>query len=141
MLGVFFVLMARKYNFGSLREIGPGFFPIILGIVLMVLGVIIVFYSISVKGNTVYLNALHWKPIIVLSLSIFVFLAVIPNLGFILAVFSLLMISCFAYPGKRKMTELFLITVGLTMLAILVFIIGLKLPINLLPVFFIKKGM
>jgi len=134
-LGVFFVVVARKYDFGSLREIGPGFFPVILGIILILLSAAILFFSISVKGTAENLNPWHWKPVIVLSLSILVFLVLIPNFGFIIAVFSLLLISSFAYHEKRKLVELFLLTIGLTILAVIVFIIGLKLPIDLVPNF------
>ena len=41
LLGSGVVLEARRYNLGTLMHMGPGFFPIILGVILFFLGVLI----------------------------------------------------------------------------------------------------
>ncbi len=140
-LSVIFIVMSTKYDFGNLKEIGPGFFPLILGCILMVLGIAVTLISLGAKGEAVRLSRWHWKPIIVLSASILAFAITIPTLGFAAAIVILLVISSFAYTGKRKTSEFFLMTIGLTLLAVLVFIVGLKLPIDLLPAFLVKGGM
>jgi len=34
-IGAFFGIFARKYDIGTAKEIGPGYFPLILGIILV----------------------------------------------------------------------------------------------------------
>lgn len=139
-LSALFILMSAKYDFGSLKEIGPGFFPLVLGGLLMALGITVTILSLGAKGEKARLSAWHWKPIIVLPASILAFAIAIPSLGFVAAILILLALSSFAYTGKRKMSEFFLMPIGLAFLAVLVFIIGLKLPIDLLPAFLARRG-
>jgi hypothetical protein len=42
LFGLGVVIVASGYNVGSLREMGPGFFPIMLGLAMMLMGVLIV---------------------------------------------------------------------------------------------------
>jgi hypothetical protein len=66
-IGGLFAIGAQKYNVGSAARMGPGYFPMLLGIMLAVLGAAIIFYAMvhqpthSKDGEKI--GAWAWKPI------------------------------------------------------------------------------
>jgi Tripartite tricarboxylate transporter TctB family len=66
-VGGLFAIGAQKYNVGSAARMGPGYFPMLLGILLAVLGAAIIFYSMvhnpahGKDGDKV--GSWAWKPI------------------------------------------------------------------------------
>ena len=52
-LGIITVVIARDYRMGSAARMGPGYFPIYLGIIMMILGAIITFTSLKTDGRGV----------------------------------------------------------------------------------------
>ena len=51
LVGLSFSFVARTYSMGTAAKMGPGYFPFLLGLVLALLGVIVTFGSLSVKGE------------------------------------------------------------------------------------------
>ncbi len=66
-VGALFALGATKYNVGSAARMGPGYFPLLLGILLAVLGAGIIFYAMvhnPAHGKTGdKIGVWAWKPI------------------------------------------------------------------------------
>lgn len=66
-VGALFAIGATNYNVGNAARMGPGYFPLLLGILLAVLGAGIIFYSMvhnpahGVEGDKV--GSWAWKPI------------------------------------------------------------------------------
>jgi Tripartite tricarboxylate transporter TctB family len=66
-VGALFAIGATRYNVGTAARMGPGYFPLLLGILLAVLGAGIIFYSMvhnrahGKEGDKV--GAWAWKPI------------------------------------------------------------------------------
>jgi len=137
-IGAFFAVFSRKYDIGTAKEIGPGYFPLILGIVLIFLGLIVSVKSLIAHGEKVGLDMWHWRPILLLSMAIIGFAFAMPTMGFLIAVAILVAVSIFAYSGNRSLKEIFLVTVGFTTFAWLIFVVGLGLNLQVLPSIFIK---
>lgn len=137
-IGAFFAAFSWKYDIGTTKEIGPGYFPLILGIVLIFLGSLVSIKSLIAHGEKVKLEKWHWKPFLLLGLAIISFAFAMPTLGFIIAVAILVAVSIFAYSGKRRFKEILLVTIGFTAFAWLIFVVGLGLNLQVLPSIFVK---
>jgi hypothetical protein len=142
-VGAAFGFGASTYNIGSGARMGPGYFPLMLGIVLALLGAFIVFESLVVEtedGEKV--GKWAWRPlvfIIVANLAFGVLLGGLPSIGvpamgMVIAIYALTIISSLA--GKEFAWKGVLILA--TVLAIgsyIAFIWLLKLQIQVWPTF------
>jgi hypothetical protein len=128
-LGAVGMWIARDYPFGSALRMGPGYFPTVLGGMMIVFGVAVM--MMGVKNNE-KIKA-HWslRALIVLPLSPVVFGLLMEEAGFIPAMLVLIPFSAAA--GREfKVVEVALVTIGLTILSTLMFIEGLGLPYPLI---------
>ena len=50
-VGVFTVLMGQKYSLGTMARMGPGYFPFLLGIVMIVLGALYLFVETAAHDD------------------------------------------------------------------------------------------
>jgi hypothetical protein len=133
--GMFFVACGGFFCFralvdlsiGTALRMGSGYFPIMLGIVLMGLGAAIALKSIGMAD--IRLGSAPWRAIGLIVAAPVIFAVTVRGLGFApanaLAVFA----AAFA---SRRMTPLFaaLVAVGLAVFSVLVFKIALGLPLK-----------
>lgn len=130
--GIFFVVVARNYQMGTAVRMGPGYFPTMLGGLLVFLGAIVLFTSLTVKGASV--PKMSFKPIFFISLGLILFGYLLKPLGFIAAVVILVFVSAFGGHEFRA-KEVSILTVVLVIFSVLVFVKGLTLPFPLWPSF------
>ena len=130
--GIFFVVVARNYQMGTAVRMGPGYFPTMLGGIMVVLGAIVLFTSLTVKGAAV--PKMSFKPIFFISLGLILFGYLLKPLGFIAAVIILVFVSAFGGHEFRA-KEVGILTVVLVIFSVLVFVKGLTLPFPLWPSF------
>ena len=52
-IGAFALIHGTKYTIGTAARMGPGYFPRILGIMMVVIGLVLVFRSLRTKGDPV----------------------------------------------------------------------------------------
>jgi len=121
--------IARDYPFGSALRMGPGYFPSVLGGMMIAFGIAVLLMGVKnnekIKGN--------WSPraLIVLPLSTVVFGILMEAAGFIPAM--LVLIPLAALAGRDfKWLEVVPLTIGLTVLCTAGFIYGLGLPYPLI---------
>jgi putative tricarboxylic transport membrane protein len=119
------MFIARHYPFGTALRMGPGYFPRLLGGILVLFGLYVMVRGLSVRekipGN--------WsvRALIVLPLSMALFGFLMNLLGFIPALVTLIFGSAAA--GREfKFIEVLLLTLLLTALSVALFIWGLGLP-------------
>ncbi|AEG94302.1 tripartite tricarboxylate transporter TctB family protein [Ramlibacter tataouinensis] len=63
-VGAAFAWGATTYSVGDAARMGPGYFPLLLGILLAVLGVMITFQSLVVETEDGHkIGAIAWKPL------------------------------------------------------------------------------
>jgi putative tricarboxylic transport membrane protein len=121
--------MARDYPFGSALRMGPGYFPTVLSVMMILAGIWFVIKGMRssdwVQGN--------WsiRALIVLPLSTVIFGILMEEVGFIPAMIGLVYVS--AASGKEfNWLEVTLLTIGLTVACAAGFIYGLGLPYPLI---------
>jgi Tripartite tricarboxylate transporter TctB family len=130
--GLFFMIGARNYQMGSAARMGPAYFPTMLGGLMTVIGGIVLFRSLVVKGGKV--SAIPLRLLFIITLSMVAFGYLLKPIGLVLALVFLVVVSAFA--GQEfKIKEVFILSVVLVILSVVVFVKGLGLPFPLWPGF------
>ena len=131
-IGAAAMIVARNYPFGTTLRIGPGFFPILLGGILVLFGICIMGRGLRnnqrIKGN--------WsvRALIMLPFSMVLFGILVQVAGFVPGLMALVFMS--AASGREfKFAEVLLLTLFLTFLSVALFIWGLGLPYPLIKNF------
>ncbi|MHB8770289.1 MAG: tripartite tricarboxylate transporter TctB family protein [Syntrophales bacterium] len=131
-IGAGAILVAQGYPFGTTLRMGPGYFPRVLGVILLVFGLYVMLRGLrrgeQIKG--------HWsiRALTILPLSMVLFGVTMEAAGFIPALFVLIFVA--AASGREfKFKEVLLLTLFLSFLSVAMFIWGLGLPYPLLKGF------
>ncbi len=118
--------IGADYRLGTAGRMGPGYFPRVLAGLLLVLGLISLLRSVTVKGGPV--GAISVKPLLLLSLACVLFGALINTAGLIVALLALVLVSAAASQEFRWDWRAALGLVGLIAFCALVFVKGLGVP-------------
>lgn len=131
-IGAAALFIARTYPFGTTLRMGPGYFPSVLGGILILFGIYILLRGL--RANEKIEGSWSLRPLILLPLSMVLFGLLMKHAGFVPALVCLVFGS--AYAGLEfKFKEILLLSVLLTTLSIGVFIWGLGLPYPLIKGF------
>ena len=142
-VGIGFAWGATNYTIGEGARMGPGYFPLMLGIVLAVLGLIVTFTALVVEtedGDKV--GAIAWKPLgFIIGANILFGICLggipklgIPSLGLIVGIYALTFVASLAGEEHRTKEVLVLATV-LAVVSYLAFIVLLNLQFPVWPSF------
>jgi hypothetical protein len=142
-VGIAFGWGATNYNIGSGARMGPGYFPLLLGVLLAGLGAFIIFESLVVEtedGEKV--GAWAWKPLFFVIAGNVLFGILLgglpsiglPALGLIVAIFGLVFVAAQA-GDEFKWKEVLVLSIILAIGSYLAFIVLLKLQFPVWPSF------
>lgn len=122
------IYMAKNYHFGSILHMGPGFFPTILGVILILFGISILIKGL-IKGEKMQIK---WplRSFLLLPFSLVLFGLLMERIGLIPALTILVFGSALASKEFRLM-EVCLLTASLIGLSVALFIWVLGLPFPL----------
>jgi hypothetical protein len=143
-VGAAFAWGASGYTLGDGARMGPGYFPLALGILLALLGCIITFKALVVEtADGDKIGAIAWKPLFFIILANLVFGACIGGLpliglkplGLIIGIYLLTFIASKAGEEFSFKPVLILATL-LAILSYLAFIVLLKLQFPVWPAYF-----
>ena len=123
------VILARDYAFGTMLRMGPGYFPSVLGGVLVLFGLYLL--AQGLRGGEMIEDNWSLRALIVLPLSLVMFGLLMDHAGFVPALMALIVGSA-AAGSEFKLTEALLLAAGLTAFAVLLFVWGLGLPYPLI---------
>ncbi len=123
--GLFFGVQALGLEMGTAIRMGPGYFPLVLSGVLVVLGLTLFGRALQTEGPPIGTFAVRGAAFI-LAAPIF-FGLTIRGLGLVPAVFFTVVIASLA-SRRMHIAEILLVAAGLTIFATLVFSYGLGLP-------------
>jgi hypothetical protein len=129
-LGAMFAGVGVTYKIGTAARMGPGYFPVVLGVILVALGLAIAVSALRKEGASV--EKFHWRPIFWVLGSIIMFGVLLKILGMLLAGFLQVVISSYGGP-EFKVRAAILLALALVIFCALVFVVGLKLPIPMCP--------
>ncbi len=143
LVGIGFAWGATTYSVGSGARMGPGYFPLVLGLVLTVLGLCVIFSSLvveTVDGEPV--GKIAWKPLVFIIGANLIFGILLgglpsiglPAMGLIAGIFALTIIASMAGEHFSLKGSLILATI-LAIGSYLTFIVGLKLQFPVWPTF------
>jgi hypothetical protein len=123
------LLLGRDLTMGTAVRMGPGYFPAVLGGLLILFG--LYFVARSLKAPVRIEGDWPWRPMIVLTISLLLFGFLMERAGFVPALFVLVFGSAAA--GKEfKLLEVLLLSAFLTAFATVLFVWGLGLPYPLI---------
>lgn len=119
---------ALSLHIGTARDMGPGYFPLTLALILGALGLAIAVSGLRVDGEG--LSRFEWRGFALVIVSIVAFGATVERLGFVAAVAIAAGTCALASTRYRPATALALI-VALVAFCWAVFVLGLGLPVKL----------
>jgi hypothetical protein len=142
-VGIAFAWGATNYTIGEGARMGPGYFPLMLGVLLTALGGFIIFESMVVEtedGEPV--GKWAWKPlgfVIGANLLFGVLLGGLPGLGIpamglIVAIYGLTLVAALA-SDEFKLKEVLILATVLALGSYLAFVVALKLQFQVWPTF------
>ncbi len=145
-IGGAFAWGASTYSVGTGARMGPGYFPLMLGVLLAFIGSLITFKALVVEtagGDKI--GKWAWKPLFFIiggNITFGILLAgvaslKIPAMGMIVGIYALVFITSMAEDGWKFKTTLILATV-LAIGSYLAFVVALKLQFPVWP-FFITR--
>jgi len=141
--GVAFAWGATTYNVGSGARMGPGYFPMMLGIVLAFIGLVVMFEALTVEtADGELIGKWAWRQlffILAANLAFGVLLGGLPSLGvpamgLIIAIYALVVISAQA-GSKHALPSVLALATVLAIGSYIAFIWLLKLQIQVWPTF------
>ena len=142
-VGVAFAWGATKYSLGTGARMGPGYFPMMLGVLMAILGAVITFKALVVEtedGDKV--GAWAWKPLVFIIAANLLFGLMLgglpsikfPAFGLIAAIYALTLVAALA--GEEfKIKEVLVLATVLAIMSYLAFIVLLKLQFQVWPAF------
>jgi hypothetical protein len=128
--GLAFAVMATSYEIGSTLRMGPGYFPFVLGCLLVLLGGLIAAKGF-LAGEGEAIGPIPWRAVGLVIAAVIFFGLTVRGLGLVPSTFVTALVSGFASRRTSLVTGL-LVTVGLTILCILVFVVALRLRLPLI---------
>ncbi|MDU0311119.1 tripartite tricarboxylate transporter TctB family protein [Rhizobium sp. 25PS6] len=123
--GAFFAIQSLGLDLGTSVRMGPGYFPLVLAAVLVLLGAIIFIQALRVEGEPI--DPFAWRGMLFILPAPVFFGLTVRGLGFAPSLFLTAFIACFA---SQKMNVFFAIILSLllTIFSVAVFSYGLGLP-------------
>ena len=143
LVGIGFAWGATSYNVGTGARMGPGYFPLVLGVLMAILGLVIAIKATVVNtpdGDKI--GSWAWKPLFFIIAANLVFGVMlgglpsikIPAMGLILAIYALTFIASMA-GDEFSFKAVFILATVLSIMSYLAFIVLLKLQFPVWPAF------
>lgn len=124
--GCYVVATGLEMSVGSLRRIGPGFFPICLGAVMAVLGLALAFE----RSEEEVRERFPFVSLGLVSLAILSFAVLVERAGLFPAILGVVLLTNLAEGGRLSLPSLAATVVGLCAAGYLIFILMLNLPLE-----------
>lgn len=130
--GILFILfgaiglyVGSDLTFGSARNMGPGYFPMIICGLIALIGLIVTAKSLAIEGPAI--ERIRFRPIIFILLAIAAFGMLIAEIG---AVISSILLIMFAAYARRdvNLVETVIFAVTTAALVVIIFVYGLGQP-------------
>ncbi|MGH6771561.1 MAG: tripartite tricarboxylate transporter TctB family protein [Xanthobacteraceae bacterium] len=126
------VVVARDYAFGDSLRMGPGYFPSVLGGLLILFGLYI--GGTALRSGEKLVGSWSLRALIILPLSLVLFGLLIDRAGFVPALMVLIFGSATA-STQFRVVEVLLFSIFLTVMCVAIFIWALGMPYPLIAEF------
>jgi hypothetical protein len=128
-IGVGFLLTGRELDMGTTFRMGPGYFPTMLSMLLIALGIGIIVQAWRGEHLRQDFDGVPWKAALLITAAVVLFGAFIRNIGLFPAVAGVALLTASISRFSNLKTTI-LLAIGLALACILVFtyLLGLPLP-------------
>ncbi|GGE51546.1 membrane protein [Agaricicola taiwanensis] len=132
LIGLGTIIIAQGYRLGTAANMGPGYFPIMLGSIVALIGAVMLVKAARNPETSEIIQTWEFRPLVFLTAAILLFSALIDTRGAIAGVVVLILVGRLA--GREgSMLELAIMVLALTAAAIGIFVYGLNIPLRLRP--------
>jgi hypothetical protein len=129
-IAVAFMALATRYRFGTAEKMGPGFFPIMVGILQAGLGAILLGRAFVLDGPPV--PRLRLPPLAITVVAVVLFGLALDWLGLAVAIAALVIVGAYADRSTR-LAESIALAVALVFFSVVMFVWVLGLPLRVWP--------
>jgi Tripartite tricarboxylate transporter TctB family len=128
-IGAAAMFFGRNYPFGTSLRMGPGYFPMLLGGLLILFGLYT--FASGLRSGEPIAGSWSLRALVIVPLSLVLFGVLVERAGFVPAMIVLIFGSATA-STEFRFVEVLLFSLGLTALCAAVFVWGLGLPYPLI---------
>jgi Tripartite tricarboxylate transporter TctB family len=129
--GLAFAITSLSYEMGTPLRMGPGYFPLALGGILVFLGLLIAGKGfISSSGAEGRISGVPWRALLLIVLAVLFFGLTVRGLGLVPATAVTAMLAALA-SSRTGILAAVAIAAGLTVLCVIVFVLALQLRLPL----------
>ena len=127
LIGIAGLYFGSELAFGTAARMGPGFFPTLLSMLIITVGVLVAFRGMTIQGPPI--ETIQLRPICFVIAAILVFGVMIEAIGLALTAILLTILAAYARP-EVKLGETMLLGIGLALFTVVVFVyvLGQALP-------------
>lgn len=122
--------LARDWDSGTLDAVGSGFFPRVVGLLLLLMGGLTVGRALLVHGPGV--PGWAWRPTLMVTLAVSAFAVLLDRVGLVLAILAVVGIATFGGQPLRP-KPLLTLWAGVAGVCVAIFVWGLGLPLRVWP--------
>jgi len=127
-----FLYLGKDLERGTAFQMGPGFFPTAIGCLALIVGLALIVKSLAADGQRT--EPFRLAPVVLVIASIISFALLVPRLGLIISGTITMVLSSLA-TAQQGWMRVIAISVGVSVLSGLLFVVGLGLSIPLWPTF------
>lgn len=131
-VGVAAIVLSGTYGYGTLLNIGPGFLPSLVGGLLTLIGIGMVVRSWSRDRSQFRVARWQIKPILIVTVSILGFSALVDSTGVFVSSVFLLVVGSLAGSVRSK-REIALMALLYPLAIVALFVYGLNMPFRVWP--------
>ena len=126
-IGIAGLYFGSELAVGTSARMGPGYFPVLLSGLIIVVGLVVGFQGLTVEGPPI--EKVQLRPISFIIAAILIFGFLIESIGLALTAILLTIFAAYARP-EVKLSETILLGVGLALFTVVVFVyvLGQALP-------------
>lgn len=129
-IGVGAIVLSGDYRRGTAANMGPGYFPLLLGILLLLLGLALTLRALKIEDKP--MSAWKWRPTLVVLGSVVIFGCIVTRAGLVVSTVMLIVLSS-AASREFRLKEALVSSAILAALVVGVFVLGLKLQLPIWP--------
>ncbi|MDQ0272663.1 tripartite tricarboxylate transporter TctB family protein [Cytobacillus purgationiresistens] len=120
-------------SYGSV--VGPDIFPLILGILLMLLAIRLFYETFQASGSTEKKEKLQYKPFLIIFIASLLYILTLETVGYVITTFLFLFV-CFQTMERSKWVTSFIISAGFSCFIYYLFVNVLKGTLPGWPIWF-----
>lgn len=131
LLGAVVSIHSASFHIGSLRQMGPGFFPFSLGLLLTAVGLVIGVRGAVLRSSEVKTKERpEWKAWFLVCLGVVAFIVLAKFTGLVAATFSIVFISAFA-DRANSWRDATVLAICMVVACVVIFWWALRIPMPL----------